>query len=68
MLEVDGAVSQNPQHKGGYINTRWIGTYVGKKRTNTFIVMYLASWYLKYNKVYRCVMLKPVALLRLGGY
>lgn len=52
---------------------RWLhkyrteGIYVGKNRTNTFVVMYLASWYLKYNKVYRCVMLKPVALLRLGG-
>ena len=30
--------------------------------------MYIASWYLKYSKVYRCVMLKHVAFLILGGY
>jgi len=51
-----------------YRNTSSIGTYVGKIWTNKLVIMYLASWYLKYNKLYRCVMLKPVAFLILGGY
>lgn len=67
MLEVDGIVSQSPQHERSYRSTRWIGTFVGKMWTNTFVVIYLTSWYLKYNKVYRCRMLKPVAFLELGG-
>ena len=67
MLAVEGVVSRSPQHKRGYRNTRRTGTYVGKIWTNTFVITYLASWYLKYNKVYRCVMLKPVAFLILCG-
>ena len=60
----------NPQSQlaRGYRNTSRIGTYVGKIWTNKLVIMYLASWYLKYNKVYICVMLKPVAFLMLGGY
>lgn len=68
MVEVDGVVSDSPQHERGYGNNRRIGTYVGKIWTNKFVIMYLASWYLKYSKVYRCVMLKPVAFLILDGY
>jgi hypothetical protein len=51
---------------------RWLQKYqmdrhiCRENRKNTFVTMYLTSWYLKYNKVYRCVMLKPVALLGLG--
>lgn len=55
-----GVVSHSPQHERGYRNTRTIGTYVGKIWTNKLVLMYVASWYLKYTKVYRCVMLKPV--------
>jgi hypothetical protein len=67
MLEVDGVVSECPQHKCGYRNTRRIGTCVGKIWTNNLVIMYPASWYLKYSKLYRCVMLKPVAFLKFGG-
>lgn len=30
MVEVDGVVSDSPQHERGYGNNRRIGTYVGK--------------------------------------
>jgi len=52
MLEVDGVVSQSPQHECSYRRTRGIGTFVGKIWTNTFVIIYLTSLYLKYNKVY----------------